>query len=62
MSLGPLMIDLLGAAITAEEREMMRHRFICPIMSAVIFAYVTSSASAPAAIFRIASGVACGAS
>jgi beta-N-acetylhexosaminidase len=32
MSLGPLMIDLLGAAITAEEREMMRH----PLVGGVI--------------------------
>ena len=32
MSLGPLMIDLLGAAITPEEREMMRH----PLVGGVI--------------------------
>jgi beta-N-acetylhexosaminidase len=32
MSLGPLMIDLLGATITPEEREMMRH----PLVGGVI--------------------------
>jgi beta-N-acetylhexosaminidase len=32
MSLGPLMIDLQGAAITAEERELMRH----PLVGGVI--------------------------
>ncbi len=32
MSLGPLMIDLLGTAVTADERELMRH----PLVGGVI--------------------------
>ena len=32
MSLGPLMIDLLGSSVTAEERELMRH----PLVGGVI--------------------------
>src|SRR3981189_1352022 len=44
------------------KREMIRQRFICPIISPVILAYVTRRASAPAAIFRICSGVGCEAS
>src|SRR5215813_8432116 len=32
MSLGPLMIDLLGTSVTSEERELMRH----PLVGGVI--------------------------
>src|SRR5436309_2564226 len=44
------------------KREMIRQRVLCLIMSVVILAYVTASASAPAAIFTLSSDVGCAAS